>query len=361
MTGSRSRTPRVKVRPDMRIAVIGYGRRGPEVTRCLRHLLGPEAVAVCEVREGRRVAARREQGPVALIPSWHGVLDDEGIDAVILCTPALTHFELACQALKEGKHVLIEKPFAVGMEQTARVLEEARRRKRVAMAGHVFAYSPHVAALRRLVSRGALGRVRYVYSHRTNLGPRPEEEVGVVWEYLVHDAYLLPLLMGGPPRQVWAHGGDYLRSGILDVVFTTWDFGGGVLAGCQASWYDPEETRRICIVGSKRMALLDDLRRGSRLLVYEGSHGLKTGVEPLRAQARRLAKASAYPIAVRDEDPLLAQCQAFLRAIEEEQPPRGHPQQIMMTTAILDAVERSTLRSGASVPVEGRRLAGRAA
>lgn len=351
----------MRVRPNTKVAVIGYGQQGCEVTRCLRHLLGSKAVAVCEVREERRVAARREQGPVILIPSWHTVLDDEGIEAVILCTPALTHFELACQALKSGKHVLVEKPFAVGVEQAARVLEESRRRKRVAMAGHVFAYSPHVAALRQLVSGGALGRVRYLYSQRTSLRPRPEEEVGVVWEYLVHDAYLLPLLMGRPPRQVWAHGGDYLRSGILDVVFTTWDFEGGVLAGCQASWYDPEETRRICIVGSKRMALLDDLRRENQLVVYEGSPEGSTPASSPGARGRRLAKASAYPVRVRGADPLLAQCQAFLRAVEQGQPPRGDPQQIMMTAAILDAVERSTLRSGASVPVEVRRLSRRVA
>jgi predicted dehydrogenase len=331
------------------------------VAHCLRHLLGPEAVAVCEVREERRVAARREQGPVALVPSWRAVLDDDGIEAVILCTPTLTHFELACQALRAGKHVLVEKPFAVSVDQAARVLEEARRRKRVAMAGHVFAYSPHVAALRQLVSREVLGKVRYLYSHRTLLRPRPEEEVGVAWEYLVHDAYLLPLLVGRAPRQVWACGGDYLRSGILDVVFATWDFGGGILAGCQASWYDPEETRRICIVGSKRMAVFDDLRARSQLLMYDWSQGLGTDVAPSRARGRRLAKAPAYSVPVRGEDPLLAQCRAFLKATEEGQTPRGHREQIMMTMAILDAVERSTLRGGASVSVDVKRSARRAA
>jgi UDP-2-acetamido-3-amino-2,3-dideoxy-glucuronate N-acetyltransferase len=316
---------------------------------------------VCEVREGRRVAARREQGPVALVPLWRAVLDDVGIEAAILCTPTLTHFELAWQAVKAGKHVLVENPFAMGVDQAARVLEEARRRKRVAMAGHVFTHSPHVAALRQLVSGGVLGKVRYLYSHRTVLRPQPEEEVGVAWEYLAHDAYLLPLLVGRGPRQVWASGGDYLRSGILDVVFAAWDFGGGVLAGCQASWYDPEEARRICVVGSRRMAVFDDLRAGSQLLLYEAGQSVGTDAAFPRGRGHRPARASAYSVPVRSEEPLLAQCQAFLKAVEGVETPQGHHEQIMMTMAILDAVERSTLRGGASVSVEVRRRTRRAA
>jgi predicted dehydrogenase len=319
-------------------------------------MMTPKDLVVCEVQQERHAALHHDHPRVALTPSWHSVLGDETICALALCTPAITHFELAMQALKAGKHVLIETPFALGVEKASRLFAEARRRDRVIMAGHVFSHSRHILALRRLLAEGVLGRIRYIQSHRASLGPRPREEASVIWEYLVHDAYLLPLLVGRAPRHVWAQGGDYLRTGIPDVVFTAWDFGGGVLASCQASWYEPDEARRLCLTGSRRMAVFDDLRDDARLLVYERGYEIETSMDSLENDSLRLYDKGIQAVNPEGEEPLVAQCRAFLRAVSRGQPPRRHRPQVLTTMAILEAVERSVLRGGTIVAVEGSPL-----
>lgn len=340
----------------MKVAIVGYGSWGPQVVRSFCQVMAPKDLVVCEVRDDRHAALHREHPRVALTPSWHSVLGDETIHAVVLCTPAMTHFELAVQALKAGKHVLVETPFVPGVEKASRLFAEARRRNRVVMAGHLFSHSCHILALRRLLAGGVLGRIRYLRSHRASLGPRPREEASVIWEYLVHDAYLLPLLMGRAPRHVWAHGGDYLRTGVPDVVFSTWDFGGGMLAACQASWYEPEEARRLCLIGSRRMAVFDDLREDARLLVYDRGYEIETSRDALEGDSLHLYDKGVQAVNLEGEEPLLAQCRAFLRAVSRGQPPRGHRLQVLKTMAILEAVERSALRGGAIVAVEASPL-----
>jgi len=340
----------------VRTAIVGYGSWGPQVLRSFSQVMSPKDLVVCEVRQERHAALRREHPRVTLTPSWHSVLADETVDAVALCTPAVTHFELAVQALKAGKHVLVETPFATGVEKASRLLAEARRRERVVMAAHVFSHSRHILALRRLLAEGAMGRIRHLQSHRASLGPRPREEASVIWEYLVHDAYLLPLLVGRAPRHVWAQGGDYLRTGIPDVVFTAWDFGGGVLAACQASWYEPHEARRLSLTGSHRMAVFDDLREDARLLVYERGYEIQTGMGAVEGDSLRLHDRGVQAVDPEGEEPLVAQCRAFLKAVSQGRPPRGHRPQILMTMAILEAVERSALRGGTAVAVEASPL-----
>jgi len=340
----------------VKIAIVGYGSWGPQVLRSFSQVMAPKDLVVCEVRHKRQAALHREHPRLALTPSWHSVLADETVHAIVLCTPAMTHFDLAVQALKARKHVLVETPFAPGVEKASRLFAEARRQDRVVMAGHVFSHSRHILALRRLLAEGVLGRIRYLQSHRVSLGPRPREEASVIWEYLVHDAYLLPLLVGRAPRHVWAQGGDYLRTGIPDVVFTAWDFGGGVLAACQASWYEPDEARRLCLTGSRRMAVFDDLREDARLLVCERGYEIETSMDAVEGDSLRLYDKGVQAVNPEGEEPLVAQCRAFLRAVSRGRPPRGHRPQVLTTMAILEAVERSVLRGGATVAVEGSRL-----
>jgi predicted dehydrogenase len=337
----------------VKIAIIGYGSWGRQVVRSFCQVMAPKDLVVCEVEDARQAALHREHPRVTLKPSWHSILGDETVHAVVLCTPAMTHFELTLQALKAGKHVLVETPFALGLEEASRLFEEARRQDRVVMAGHFFSHSCHILALRRLLAERVLGRIRYIQCHRASLGPRPREEASVIWEYLVHDAYLLPLLLGRAPRRVWACGSDYLRTGVPDVVFTAWDFGRGVLAACQASWYEPEEARRLCLVGSRRMAVFDDLREGARLLVYDRGYEIETSMDAAEGDSLHLYDKGVQAVNPEGEEPLVAQCRAFLRAVSLGWPPRGHRRQVLTTMAILEAVERSALRGGAAVAVEG--------
>jgi predicted dehydrogenase len=336
----------------MKVAVVGYGYWGPNVVRSLCRLLGPKGVLVCDSRPERIERARMEQPGIATAPRWSDVLEDRSVDAIYLCTPAASHYSLAREALGAGKHLLIEKPFTTSSAQAQDLFQEARRQRLVLMAGHLFLYSPALRALKELVDAGELGELRYLYSQRTSLGPRAREEVSVVWDYLVHEAYIMPYLAGGLPEAVSAHGEGYLRPDIADVVFAVMRFPSSVIASCQASWYDPLKVRHLCVVGSRKMAVYDDTNQDAPLVLYDRGYESQEGMDAFGNSGLRRYDRGERIVVVNGDQPLLAQCRAFLEAIAAGRASPEDEAAVLGTLAALEAVDRSLKDGGQWIPVD---------
>ena len=343
-------------RTQGKVAVAGYGYWGPKVVRALIRLLGPSRLVVCDPRPEARTAASRAHPGIDTVPALPHVLADDSVSAVCLCTPAAQHAAQAKEALAAGKPVLVEKPVATNLADAEALVEAAARSGQFVMAGHVQLYSPATAALRRLVSSGRLGALRYLYSQRTSLGPRVREDTSVVWDYLVHDAYLLPHVLGRWPERVAAHGGAWLRPGVIDVVFARFDFGHGVFAACQAGWYDPLKVRRLVLVGSEAMALYEGHPPKEHLLVLERGYRLSEGADSFGNRGLVLFDGDVQPVPLASEEPLMAELRAFLESVEDGQPPAGEAERILRTTALLEAVDDSLRRDGQPVEVAYREL-----
>lgn len=335
----------------MRVAIIGYGYWGPNVARTLAQLLGPQHVIVCERRPDRLLQAARDLPHVEQTARWSDLLPRADVSAVALCTPATTHYALASQALAAGKHVLAEKPAVVSTQEALALTDSAEQQQRVLMAGHVFRYLPAARALRSLIADGTLGELRYFHSDRTSLGPRAREDVSVVWDYLIHDAYLLPWLIDRPVRLVQAVGGSYLRPEVQDVVFAHWEFGAGIIGCSRASWCDPEKVRRLVVVGSRAIAVLNDLQPTARLTLFHRGYERHEGVDDFGNQGLRLFDEGGEVVETGDEPPLAEACRAFLAAVREGRAPAQTRDEIITTTAVCEAVERS-LRTGRGEAVQ---------
>jgi predicted dehydrogenase len=336
----------------VKVAVIGYGYWGPKVARALSRVLPEEQVVICEPDPEARSQAARAQPLSPLVSDWRTLLADPSLEAVHVCTPARSHFSVAKEALLAGKHVLVEKPLAVTVNEGLALAEEARSRGLVLMAGHVYLHHASLSALRSLLLDGCLGEPRYLCSQRTSLGPRVREDVSVVWDYLTHDAYLLPCLLGRRPEAVSAHGGCYLRPGLPDVVFARLDFGDGVFAGCHASWYDPLKVRRLTVVGSEKMAVFDELSEDGRLIVLDRGYRPEPGRDTWGNAGLHLYDQGERAVVVREEEPLVAQARAFVDAVRRGEPPPGHLEAVLDSLAVLEAVDRSLEDGGRLMPVE---------
>jgi predicted dehydrogenase len=192
----------------------------------------------------------------------------------------------------------------------------------VLMAGHIFLHAAAVRMLKQLIDTGELGDVRYLYSRRTSLGPRAREEVSVVWDYLAHDAYIIPYLLGELPETVSASGGAYLRQGIADVVFTTMRFSKDIIATCQASWYD-------------------DMNAETPLVIHDSGYEAREGIDEFGNRGLRRYDDGVKAVAAEGEQPLMAQCRAFLKRVSNNATSRTEEEGVLGTTLLLEAVERS--------------------
>jgi predicted dehydrogenase len=190
------------------------------------------------------------------------------IDAVVIATPISTHYELARQALRKGKHVMVEKPLADTSVKALDLVAVAQRAKRVLMTGHTFIYSPAVIKIKELLSSGELGSVNYLSFSRVNLGLY-QKDVDVVWDLAVHDISILLYWLGELPIHAASFGRSCIQHSKHDVAFLWFQFPSGPVASCEVSWLSPQKMRRTCVVGAKRMIVYDDTDPNDKVRIYD--------------------------------------------------------------------------------------------
>jgi UDP-2-acetamido-3-amino-2,3-dideoxy-glucuronate N-acetyltransferase len=251
---------------------------------------------------------------------------------VAIATPAETHGELVQQALLAGKDVFVEKPLCLSVEEGQKLVTLACERQRVLMVGHVLWYHPAVLRLRDLVETGELGRIRYIYSNRLNLG-RFRREENILWSFAPHDVSVILGLIGEMPDVIEAHGGNYLHDQIADVTVSLLSFPSGVKAHIFVSWLHPFKEQKLVVIGDRQMAVFDDMERDNKLLLYPHVISWKN-------HAPIANKAEARPVAFELGEPLQAECLHFLECIQTRQTPRTSGQEGLRVLTVLQQCQK---------------------
>jgi predicted dehydrogenase len=324
------------------IAVIGAGYWGINHVRNF-HSLGALAMVCDSSRESLSRIASQYPG-IEVKEEFESALVDKSIRGVVIATPAETHYRLAAAALDAGKDVLVEKPLTLATSEAEQLIVLARNRGRILMVGHLLEYHPAVLRLRELISSGALGELRYIYSSRLNLGKVRREE-NILWSFAPHDIAIILRLVGTTPSKVTATGGTYLQPRIADVTMTNLEFRSGVRAHIFVSWLHPYKEQRLVVVGSRRMAVFDDVRKEGKLVVYD------QGVEFVNGEAiTRRNDGVEEPI--EDREPLREECLHFLECIEKRKRPLTDGESGLQVLRVLEAAEQSLAHDGMPVEAE---------
>lgn len=326
----------------LKVGVIGAGAWGRNHVRTLASLAGAELAGVCDASAATREKLSR-QYPSALITDSVDALLSK-VEAVVVATPAITHADVARQAIAAGIPVLVEKPFALSVRDAEDVAERAAKAGVPLMVGHLLEYHSVVEKLRSLVAEGSLGQVYYLYGTRVNLGQvRPDENA--LWSFGPHDVSVALFVLGEAPVSVTAVGRSYLQKGIEDVVFLTMEFGSGTLAHVQLSWLDPHKERKLTVVGSKQMAVFDDMEPREKLRLYDkgvdrppdyGSFG----------ESLQIREGDIFIPRLPNTEPLAAELGHFLKVARREIPARSDAADGVRVVRVLEAATESLKRHG---------------
>ncbi|MBN9662349.1 MAG: Gfo/Idh/MocA family oxidoreductase [Acidobacteria bacterium] len=326
------------------IAVVGNGYWGRNLVRNF-HELGALGI-VCDGNPDVEASVLEKYPDVRFTRDYSEVLELSGIDAVVLATPAATHFEMARRALLAGKDVFVEKPLALRATDGADLVDLAARKGRILMVGHILQYHPAVLKLKELITSGTLGRVQYMYSNRLNIGKIRTEE-NILWSFAPHDISVILSLLGEEPTEVRCTGGSHLNQGVADVTLTDLAFPSGARAHIFVSWLHPFKEQRLVVVGSEKMVVFDDAA-ANKLVIYphrvEWKNRIPTAV-----------KADGCPVALKSVEPLKEECRAFLNAIEKRQNPVTDGHEGLRVLRLLNACQES-LESGRTI-MPARKLA----
>jgi UDP-2-acetamido-3-amino-2,3-dideoxy-glucuronate N-acetyltransferase len=325
-----------------KIAVIGAGYWGINHVRNF-HELGA-LKTVCDASETSLMKISASFADIETEFDYQNVLADDEIQGVVIATPAETHFKLAAAALEAGKHVLVEKPLTLDAKEGLQLVNLADEKQAILMVGHLLEYHPAVLRLRELIQSGELGELRYVYSNRLNLGKIRREE-NILWSFAPHDIAIILRLVGEWPKQIAATGGAYLQSHIADVTITTMEFPTGVRAHIFVSWLHPYKDQRLIVVGSKKMAVFDDVAKENKLTVYDQGVEFVNGEPVMRKNdgvAETLEKA----------EPLRRECLEFLDCMQTGRKPLTDGKSGLQVLRVLEAAEYSLAENGIPVAMK---------
>ncbi|HEV3152897.1 MAG TPA: Gfo/Idh/MocA family oxidoreductase [Candidatus Baltobacteraceae bacterium] len=290
-----------------RAGVIGAGYWGANLVRNCYEL--GVLTAVCDSDLRRLDEVRSKYSGVALYMDPEQMLQNGKVDAVVIAAPAAAHAELALQAIAAGKHVFVEKPLALSVEDAQRVVEAAEAANVTLFVGHVLLYHPAVSALIEAAHSGKIGHVRHLRSRRLSWG-RLRAQENVWWSFAPHDCALMLAIMRDSPVNATGWISEFVRPGVGDFAYADFAFADGRSAHIEVSWLDPDKRSRIDVFGSEGTLTFIDSREGGTLTLTPCGDRLNTRGEP------ELWKGEPQQIVCpRDAEPLRLELQAFIRAL----------------------------------------------
>jgi predicted dehydrogenase len=333
-----------------RVGVIGCGYWGPNLVRTFIEI--PEAVVVAVAdRSPSRLDHMRSRFPqIEQFTEDFDTFFGMGLDAVIVSTPLETHFDVVRACLDHGMDVLVEKPITTNTRTALRLVDLAAQNDCILMVGHIGAYNPAVRALKDLIDSGELGEIRYVDAVRVGLGAF-HRSFNVVWDLAPHDVAILNYLLGEAPTTVNTRGVACIQQAVEDVAYMTLMFPSGVLAHARMSWLDPRKTRRITVVGSKKMVVYDDLESHEKLKIYDKRVDAVGPTETFGEYQFAYHYGSVLSPYIEFEEPLRAECLHFLDCVANRKNPLTDGRNGAEVVAVVEAAERSLKNGGVEVPV----------
>lgn len=327
-------------------ALIGFGYWGPNIARSINRIKGIKLTVICDKDLEKLEEAKLLYPQAEITQDFDFLINRPDLSAIIIASPASTHYELAVKALNKGKHLLIEKPLTLTSKQAKDLIDINKKFQKVVMVGHTFEYNPTILKIKEIIKEGSLGKVFYIYSTRVNLG-QIRGDINALWNLAPHDISILNFLLNGTPLQVMATGAAYLQKGIEDVVFIVARYPNNVLAKIHVSWLDPAKERKLIVVGSKKMLVFDDLDNEMPLKIYDKRADTGEVAKGLSIEYKiKLHSGDIYAPQIENKEPLFEELNHFFECIKNNSKPLTDLENGLRVVKVLESCQKSIEQNG---------------
>ncbi len=296
-----------------------------------------------------RVQAQHRHLQVA-VTDYRELLES-GIDAVVVCTPPETHYDIASDALEAGLHVLVEKPLTTSSETAAALTVQAEEAGLTLMVGHTFEYNAAVHELRELIESGELGEVLYIDAVRVGLGLF-HPKLNVIWDLAPHDISVINLLTGSMPMEVAARGSACVHPDLVDVAYLNLVYPGGLTANTRMSWLDPAKTRRTTVVGSEKMVVYDDVEPLEKLRIFDKKVTTIRRTDTFGDFSFAYHYGNIVSPHIHFEEPLREECREFVDAVMTSRPAATDGHCGLRVVQVIEAAQESLESNGFPAKVD---------
>lgn len=248
----------------MNFAIIGLGYWGKNYYRILNSNDNINLSAVVDSNQNINL----DEG-IKHFPDLEDLLNSEiNIDAAIIATPTNTHYEITKKLLNNGIHVLVEKPLSTKADEASELINLANEKNLVLLVDHTFLYNEAINFAIKSIQDGEIGSLLHINFERTNLGPI-RSDVSCLWDLTTHDVSILNAITPNEPTQIRASSFNTSQTEAFDMVNVSLNYENNLFVTMFSSWLHPEKTRKIKIVGDKKMIVFDDLNFNEPIKIYD--------------------------------------------------------------------------------------------
>lgn len=271
------------------VALIGYGYWGEKLARVIEKSSCAHLRWCCDISKPNLEVAKKLFPATNVTTQLYDILKDKNVSAVVIATPAKSHYIISKQALLAKKHVLVEKPITTTLSQVRELVSIAKKQKRILMTDHIFLFNSAIMKIKEMISKKELGNIYYGYGTYTGPGPI-RSDTSVIWDLAIHFLYTFSYLLDslprtttprsspnalharpwvrGLPESVSAVGKSYLSPDVYDVAFLNLEYEKNIHFNLRVSWMDPAKNRSLVIVGDKKTIVFDDTLT-DKIAVYD--------------------------------------------------------------------------------------------
>jgi predicted dehydrogenase len=339
----------------IRVGVVGYGYWGPNLVRNFMETPGSEVVAVSDQKIEQLASVAKRYPTLSVTREYRELLTNPRIDAIAIATPVSSHFQIAMEALKAGKSVLVEKPMTADSEQALRLMEEADRRNLVVMVDHTFVYTGAVRKIHDMIESGTIGQIYYFDSVRVNLGLF-QHDVNVLWDLAVHDLAIMDYVLPSRPHAVSATGISHVKDQPENIGYITLFHDDSLISHIHVNWLSPVKIRRTLIGGSREMIVYDDLEPSEKLKVYNKGITLKEDAESVYQMLISYRTGDMRAPHVDTTEALRTEALHFIHCIEKGEAPLTSAKAGCRSVRILEAATLSMRGNGRTIELDVKEI-----
>ena len=334
----------------IKIGVAGFGYWGPNLARVISKNKNAQFIAIAESNDSRIDLARELYPDVKIFESTLELILSRTIDALVVALPSNQHDEIAEAAINNGVHVLIEKPMTMDIFLGTQLAKIAQENNLVLMPGHTYIYNDLITWAKKYIESNKLGEILYLHSQRLNLG-QIKQDVNAVWSLAPHDISIFDYLTGSRATDVSATGFSE-KNGIENTAFISLNYKNKIFAHTHISWLNPTKTRRITIVGSNGMLVIDDTKSNNQIEIHEKYvTEAMANLDKKRENIYSVKSGSITLVTLSVTEPLLLEVSDFIESILEGRNPKATAEDGLWVAKVITAANQSIKLGGNLVEI----------
>ena len=311
---------------ELKIALIGCGNWGKNIARDLYQMgfLG------CIYDTNFKLSVKLSYEYKLPTLKLHEIFEDQNINAIVIASPAITHKDLAIEALENNKDVFIEKPFCLSLPDAQKLSQLAKNKKRVLMVGHLLNYHNAFIKMKKLVKNGKIGIPQNIRANRLALGAIRSEE-SVIYDLSAHDISMILSITEELPINVNVQSIHHHNNIGPDAVSIKLSFSKGLTALINSDWMCPFKEHRFSIIGTKGSLIFDDTKTWSEKLVYNPSFVTSKNI---------IKSLPIEKIKIQKNEPLKSELKEFIDCINSRKSPITDHKEAVKVQTVMDMIDK---------------------